>query len=189
MNTNNIKHEQANSFQINKILIVMTAQHILYNYSKYNLWANGMMTQWLLSKDHGLMDVELNSSFPTINKTLSHIWVAEYIWMCRIEGIVGNKLSGRHDGKEISGICHDLLEVSQYYIKKSEEISENDLSQKFRYKYLSGDEGESELIDILHHVMNHSTYHRGQLVTMGRELGFTDPPKTDYIQYVREKSV
>jgi uncharacterized damage-inducible protein DinB len=37
---------------------------------------------------------------------------------------------------------------------------------------------------IIHHVMNHSTYHRGQLVTMGRELGFMDPPKTDFMQYI-----
>jgi len=36
--------------------------------------------------------------------------------------------------------------------------------------------------------MNHGTFHRGQLVTMGRSLGLTDPPKTDFIHYLREKN-
>ncbi|MFN2424735.1 MAG: DinB family protein [Cryomorphaceae bacterium] len=34
--------------------------------------------------------------------------------------------------------------------------------------------------------MNHSTYHRGQLVTMGRQAGLSTPPQTDYIFYVRK---
>jgi len=125
---------------------------LIKQYAEYNRWANQKMSDWLCSKDQALMDIEIKSSFPTINKTLSHIWVAEHVWMCRIEN-----------------------------------VSETDLIKLINYKLLSGDTGESSLLHIFHHVMNHSTYHRGQLVTMGRELGFTDPPKTDFIQFCREK--
>ena len=33
------------------------------------------------------------------------------------------------------------------------------------------------------HYANHSTYHRGQVITIGRSLGFTDAPMTDYNLY------
>jgi uncharacterized damage-inducible protein DinB len=41
------------------------------------------------------------------------------------------------------------------------------------------------VVDMIHHCMNHSTYHRGQLITMGRQAGLADPPRTDFIYYVR----
>ena len=49
---------------------------------------------------------------------------------------------------------------------------------------LSGDTGKTSILNIILHVMNHGTYHRGQLVTMGRELGISDPPKTDFMAFV-----
>lgn len=55
--------------------------------------------------------------------------------------------------------------------------SEKDLNISIEYKLLSGEPSQTSVLNIIHHVMNHSTYHRGQLVTMGRELGFIDPPK------------
>ena len=162
----------------------MTLQQHLSQYAAYNLWANQQMIDWLLSKDPLLHDREVKSSFPTINKTLSHIWVAEHVWMCRIEGIEWKNLASRHDGQTTRQISEDLLLSTTYYIGITNSISENELDEKISYKLLSGELGQSSVFNIIHHVMNHSTYHRGQLVTMGRELGFTDPPKTDFMAFV-----
>ncbi len=161
----------------------MTIQQHLSQYAGYNLWANQLMIDWLLSKDPAIMEKEVKSSFPTINKTLSHIWVAEHVWMCRIEGIVWKNLASRHDGQNTKQISEDIILSSTYYIDKLQAINESELHENIDYKLLSGDTGTSSTFNIIHHVMNHSTYHRGQLVTMGRELGFTDPPKTDFIFY------
>ena len=49
----------------------MTIQQHLSQYASYNLWANQLMIDWLLSKDPAIMEKEVKSSFPTINKTLS----------------------------------------------------------------------------------------------------------------------
>ena len=163
----------------------MTIKEHLSQCAQYNHWANQSMVQWLLSKDPALMDKQVTSSFPSINKTLSHIWLAEYLWMCRIEGIQWKNLTGRHEGQGTKAISTDLLEASKYYIDKMASASEKDLNISIEYKLLSGEPSQTSVLNIIHHVMNHSTYHRGQLVTMGRELGFIDPPKTDFIQFVR----
>ncbi len=162
----------------------MTIKQQLSQYAAYNSWANQQMIDWLLSKDTVLMESELKSSFPTINKTISHIWVAEHVWMCRIEGIEWKNLASRHDGQNTKQISDDLLLSTNYYIKKLNSMAESELERKIDYKLLSGELGQSSVLNIIHHVMNHSTYHRGQLVTMGRELGFTDPPKTDYMLFI-----
>jgi uncharacterized damage-inducible protein DinB len=167
----------------------MNTKALIEQYTTYNLWANQKMTDWLLSGDPTLREVESKSSFPTINKTISHIWVAEHVWRCRIEQLQWANLQTHHDGITTSQITEDLLLASQWYIHKINEVSESDLDKIISYKLLSGEVGESRLVNIFHHVMNHSTYHRGQLVTMGRELGFTDPPKTDFIQFCRDKSI
>nr|MBP9197798.1 hypothetical protein [Saprospiraceae bacterium] len=119
-----------------------------------------------------------------INKTLSHIWVAEHVWMCRIEGIVWKNLASRHDGQNTKQISEDIILSSTYYINKLYAIDESELHKNIDYKLLSGDTGQSSIFNIIHHVMNHSTYHRGQLVTMGRELGISDPPKTDFMAFI-----
>ena len=164
----------------------MTVKEHLSQCALYNHWANQSMTEWFLAKDPASMDKPVTSSFPSINKTLSHIWLAEYLWMCRIEGIQWKNLTGRHEGQGTQEISTDLLEASNYYIVKTTSISDKDLNTTIEYKLLSGEPSQTSVLNIIHHVMNHSTYHRGQLVTMGREVGFTDPPKTDFIQFVRQ---
>jgi uncharacterized damage-inducible protein DinB len=163
----------------------MTIQQHLSQYAAYNLWANQLMIDWLLSKDPAIMEKEVKSSFPTLNKTLSHIWVAEHVWMCRIEGILWKNLTSRHDGQNTKQITDDIILSSTYYIDKLHTTDESELHKNIDYKLLSGDTCKSSIFNVIHHVMNHSTYHRGQLVTMGRELGISDPPKTDFMEFGR----
>ena len=158
---------------------------LIKQYAEYNRWANQKMSDWLCSKDQALMDIEIKSSFPTINKTLSHIWVAEHVWMCRIENLKWDNLATRHEGQSMEQIIEDLLWASQWYIDKLKGVSETDLIKLINYKLLSGDTGESSLLHIFHHVMNHSTYHRGQLVTMMRMLGLEEIPAMDLIVFQR----
>lgn len=163
----------------------MTIKEHLSQSAQYNYWANQSMIEWFLAKDPALMDKLVNSSFPSINKTLSHIWMAEYLWMCRIEGIQWKNLSGRHEGQGTKVISEDLLDASKSFIDKIASISEKEMSTIIEYKLLSGEPSQTSMMNIVHHVMNHSNYHRGQLVTMGRALGFTDPPKSDFIHFIK----
>ncbi|MBC7884038.1 MAG: hypothetical protein H7X99_01085 [Saprospiraceae bacterium] len=157
----------------------------LTTYINFNLWANTIMTNWLLSKDPALMTMEVKSSFPTVDKTLVHLWVAEHIWMKRMLGETYENILSVCEGKDTSFIVEKLIASSNGYVTYINEISDVVLDNHIKYRLLSGDEGSATIAHILQHIMNHSTYHRGQLVTIGRELGFTDPPKTDFMEYIR----
>jgi uncharacterized damage-inducible protein DinB len=61
----------------------------------------------------------------------------------------------------------------------------NNFNETLTYKNIKGEQHENSVVDIFNHVLLHSTYHRGQLATLVRQLGFT-PVVTDYITYCRE---
>ena len=164
----------------------MTLKSHLLSYINFNLWANIQKTDWLLSKDPVLMTATVNSSFPTLHKTLEHIWVAECIWMKRIKGEPFQNLLEVCAGKDTKFVAEILLNQSKDYITFLNDLPETSLHDVIAYTLLSKDTGSATIAHILQHVVNHGSYHRGQLVTMGRELGLIDPPKTDYMEYIRK---
>ncbi len=166
----------------------MTLKSHLQSYLNFNLWANSQLTDWLLAKESRLLTTELKSSFPTIDKTLEHIWVAEFVWMKRIQGEVFENILEVCAGKDTHFITQILLDQSKTYVEYLESLTEESLYDVIYYTLFSGDKGSATIANILQHMVNHGTYHRGQLVTMGRELGFENPPRTDYMEYVRKCS-
>lgn len=165
----------------------MTALDLIRKYTEFNVWANQQMSDWLEGRDQSLMEAELKSSFPTINKTLAHIWFGEHIWMKRILGQPFENINLVCEGKPSTFICEGLLHQSREFAEFAGKLTEEDASGMVKYKLMSGESSASPVVEIIHHIMNHGSYHRGQLVTMGRELGFTDPPKTDFIHFCRLK--
>ena len=69
----------------------------------------------------------------------------------------------------------------------TENLEESDLSAPLKYKRLNGEEYEQETYKILAHVFNHSAYHRGQLVTQLRQIGFEDVTTLDLLAYYNLK--
>ena len=58
--------------------------HIVIDYTAYNEWANRKLSSFALKLDEKLLDTPLQSSFPTIRKTIAHIWDAQYTWLRRL---------------------------------------------------------------------------------------------------------
>ena len=151
----------------------------------YNLWANRLMAEKIQQVDDELLNREIKSSFPSVTKTVLHLWDTNVIWLSRLRG----ETSFTRPSASFSGTKYDLLAglISSTEIINSfiDSKGPDFLSQKLSYKNLKGEPWEDYVLDILFHVVNHGTYHRGQLVTMLRELGVTELVNTDLIRYVR----
>ena len=70
--------------------------------------------------------------------------------------------------------------------RSSRRRARSDPTRRFAYTLLSGAAGESTLQQMVQHVVNHATYHRGQVTTMLRQLGAAPPKSMDLIQFWRE---
>lgn len=158
---------------------------ILEIYTSYNLWANTKITDALKSISTSLIDKETASSFNTIRKTTYHIWGAEELWWRRLHG----ESLGKVPAMDFTGSYNDavkhFLSVSKQFAELVKEKDENYLQSPNTYKDTRGNSWTNKHWQMIMHCMNHSTYHRGQLVTMMRAAGVTSIPATDMIAYFR----
>ena len=166
----------------------MTLSELLRDYAVYNHWANARLIDWLRSKPLELLDRETPTSFPTLRLTLLHIWDAQYIWYERLQGVSPAQFPSKQYDGLAEDACEGLLRSSEKLAQWLLELPADFFENTVVYKTMNGKEHTNPASEILLHMIQHSTYHRGQIVTMARALGLTDPPSTDFIAYVRLKS-
>ena len=154
---------------------------LIKNYANYNLWAYKQLVDWLKTKPSSAMNKEVPSSFPSLQLTLLHIWKIQRFWLAT--------LTQTHESLSYADFEGTLDELFEGFISQSSEFSEyvNSLDEVAltENSYLKTPWFEANLprFEYVQHCMNHSTYHRGQLITIGRNVGLTDAPMTDYNFY------
>lgn len=79
-----------------------------------------------------------------------------------------------------------MLGQSASLLQYVQSLPESALSGQYKFSIPYTGDFDLEQAD-LQHCLNHSTYHRGQIVTMARTIGLTDPPMTDYILFVNSR--
>lgn len=159
----------------------MSLKNIMSNYADYNLWVNQQFVNWLSPKSDELLYAEVPSSFSTIMKTLDHIWSTEEYWFSVISetSLLEKKLESELSKEEIlSGLLNSSKKLADFI----NSLLEEDFVKKVKI-INPWFECELPISDYLLQVINHGTYHRGQIVTMGRNLGITDASNTDYNFY------
>lgn len=153
------------------------------DFSAYNLWANEQFVHWLDNLDDTLISQEVVSSFSSIRATIFHLWHAEYGWMQALQEKEWKQPSNSDEEMSNKALIDAFLNNSKDLNVYVQSLSGDELTKSMELS--SGNKQSREAI--LLHVFNHSTFHRGQLITMARNLGVTDLPRTDYIFYLKEK--
>ncbi len=146
--------------------------------AKYNLWANSQMIEVITALPEEKLKVELVSSFPNIYTTVWHCVRAEHIWLQRLN-LVENPVWMEDDGKNIDEVCKLWIESSKALADYTEkQFDDNSFTHVFQF-YRNKQPVKMQVYHTLLHAFNHNTYHRGQLVTMLRQVGITKIPSLD----------
>jgi len=165
----------------------MSFKKIMTNYAAYNLWVNQQFVNWLSAKTDELLHKEVLSSYPSIIKTLNHIWETEEYWFSMIAEIPQPE---RREAVDLNKdeIFEGLLDTSTKLAAFITSLSDEQLLKTIKIEN-PWFQCEQPVSDYLLQVVNHGTYHRGQIVTIGRNVGITDASNTDYNFYnvVKEK--
>lgn len=162
-------------------------KELLLNYARYNLWANKRVCDFLLQVEDERLNREIGSSFSSIRKTCAHVLGAETIWVMRLHGTSLSSAPSEYERMTINEIAKLWYQKSQEIINYIESKTENELIQMLPYKNLAGQRFTNSIRDIMQHIFNHGTYHRGQIITMLRQSGYTKLFPTDYIVFCREQ--
>ena len=164
-------------------------KEIYLNYVSYNLWANRRLAALFSDLSEAQAEQHIESSFPSVRRTVLHIWDAELIWLKRLQDEKINDFPSKFFTGDFKTALEGWLAESEKFLRHVEGLSEADfLAEKSYHSILSGAYTQ-RVFEMIHHCMNHSTYHRGQLVTFARQLGLENIPSTDMIFYLREKQL
>jgi uncharacterized damage-inducible protein DinB len=153
-------------------------REFIQNMHKYDKWANQRVL------DRIIVDKPKEEKIVYL---FSHILKANDIWLKRI---IGEKTDPENFNvslslAELQNYLNNLIKDSDNYY---DALSDESLKQVIEYSNLQGKKFGNKLSDILTHLFNHATYHRGQIAQLFRREELR-APITDYIVFKREKSV
>ncbi len=149
----------------------------------YGSWANALVLAAAEALPPEQFDAAIASSFPSLGATLAHMIGAEWIWLRRWlgESPPAPAWAAKPNLAELKAQLAAIESERSAYLAG---LSGADFDRVVPYRNLAGKPYSNLLSDLIRHVVNHSTYHRGQIATQLRQLGHT-PPSTDLIAYVR----
>jgi uncharacterized damage-inducible protein DinB len=130
---------------------------------------------------------DLGSSFPSVRDTLVHLYSAEWNWYQRWHGISPQSMLNPLDFPDVASLRAAWGTHEGKMRSFLDSLGEEGITQAIDYKALDGSPYRSEVWEMLHHVVNHGTYHRGQVQTMLRQLGASPAKSVDLIVFYRQK--
>jgi uncharacterized damage-inducible protein DinB len=156
----------------------------------YHYWARDRMLDALEALTPEQYTRDLGSSFRSVRDTIVHTYGAEWNWYLRW---VSSSPTGFPDPQEFP----DVAAIRAAWRSQEQKVrllvnslaSANQLDRVLRYRTLDGQEMESAFSQMLQHVVNHATFHRGQVTTMLRQLGAPAPKPQDLIRFYRERAI
>lgn len=163
----------------------MSVVSLIKNYAAYNAWANNRLSDYLRTKPRDLVTREVISSFPSIALTIWHFLDSQEFWLCVISETKFDDDKWNNHKPEAEEVISLLIENSNMFRDYIINLSEADLLRPIRTPWI---ENKLPVYEVIQHCLNHSSYHRGQVTTICRQLGLTDIPLFDYYEYFKLKA-
>ena len=155
----------------------------------YNAWANGRLYRMACQLSDEQYRRDVGAYFKSLHGTLNHIMAADRIWMHRLTG------TGEYP-KNLSAIIFDDLPSltaarqleDRRIVSLVESWSDAQLEELWAYRTLNGTPQKQRRREILAHLFNHQTHHRGQAHAILTVLGVSEPEGLDLLLMQRERS-
>lgn len=152
----------------------------------YHYWARDRMLEAAEALTPEQFTRDLGNSFRSVRDTLVHIYGAEWIWYSRWHGETPTMLPTADTFPDLVAIRRAWRDHEKRMRAYIENLDDHALERVLSYKMLNGHPGSSVLWQMIQHVVNHASYHRGQVTTLLRQVGAAPPKSTDLISYYRE---
>ncbi|BDC51258.1 diguanylate cyclase [Bryobacterales bacterium F-183] len=148
---------------------------------RYSAWASRKLLTFARTIPEADLTRDMHNSHGGILKTFQHIFYADRVWYSRMVPPVQKNFEDPAPGPslaELDGIWWELLDRFQEWAGQQQ-----DSNRVLEYRNLKQEPFAKPVYQIVTHVVNHGTYHRGQIAAMLRQCGYA-PPSTDFIYYV-----
>ena len=154
---------------------------------EYNAWADRRALQAASALTREQFTKPLGSSFSSVRDTLGHIYGVEWLWLERFEGRSPASIPDAKEFGDVESLHARWAEFEPILLKFVRRLTQDDLERVMEYKTMKFGVYRNPLWQSMLHLVNHGTYHRGQVTTMLRQLG-AEPILTDLMHFYRERA-
>src|SRR6516225_9829231 len=154
--------------------------------ARYNAWADRLIFDAVAALPAGEAEKERPTLFKTMIGTLNHNLVVDLIWQAHLEGRA-HGFTARNTilHAERGALWDAQRRVNDWTIAWSDRQSEGSLAERCPFTFIGGEEGVMSRGEMLLHIVNHTTYHRGWVTAFFYQIP-AKPPTTDLPVFLRD---
>lgn len=162
-------------------------KELLQQYADYNIWATKQLVDRINKLSNKEINRELPNSFSSIYKTVKHMWLAEEVWWQRLKLVEHLVLESEKFTGSFTQLSITMAKQSAYWSDWIRASTQIQLIHVLEYRNTKRETFKQPINEVIMHLFNHATYHRGQLITMLHQLSVDKIPQTDFIVFSRLK--
>ena len=154
--------------------------------TRYNAWANGLIFDAVAALPEGEATKPRPSVFRNMVHTLNHYYVIDRIFQAHLEGRShGYSARNTPEHPPLAELWRAQKDLDRWYVNWSDQISDAALDERVSFTFVGGGEGVMTRGEILQHLVNHTSYHRGFVAQMFYDVP-ARPPTTDLTVFLRD---
>lgn len=154
---------------------------------KYNAWADRRVLGAASALTREQFTKPMGSSFSSVRDTLTHIYGVEWLWLERFQGRSPSAIPDDPEFADVAKLKVSWSAFETRLLNFVRGLTQEDLDRVMEYKTMNFGVYSNPLWQSMQHLVNHGTYHRGQITTMMRQLG-AQPILTDLMHFYREQA-
>jgi uncharacterized damage-inducible protein DinB len=164
----------------------MTLSTKIKTLTKYKAWANELTFSSVNDLPEGEATKQRQTRFGNMVHTLNHVYVIDDVFKAHMLGINHNYTArNTKTHPRLEELWAKQREMDKWYIDYAEQLSDEKLAEIITFQFIGGGEGAMSLADIIIHVVNHSSYHRGFIGDLMYQVPAI-PPANDYAVFLRD---
>lgn len=153
---------------------------------RYKAWANGLTFGSMMALPEGEALRQRPTRFGNMVHTLNHVYVVDDIFRHHLQGKKHSYTARNTDlTPAIGDLWEAVQEMDRWYSDLVDTWSDEDLAKAVHFEFVGGGEGVMTREQIVLHVVNHGTYHRGFVGDLMYQVPFT-PPSNDLPVFIRD---
>ena len=154
--------------------------------ARYNAWANRVIFDAVAALPPGEAEKPRTTLFRNMVHTLNHNYVIDRIFQAHLEGRPhGYGARNTAEPPPLAELRRAQQEVDAWYVDWAAGIAEPKLDETLKFEFVGGGNGAMTRGQMLLHVVNHTSYHRGFVADMFYQVP-ARPPVTDLTVYLRD---
>ena len=155
----------------------------------YHYWARDRLLEGVSVLTPEQFTRDMGSSFRSVRDTCAHTYAAEWAWYSRWQGTSPTALLPPDQFPDVPSLQRQWTELETKLRMFLESLGEPGIHKVFEYTLINGQPGATVFWQMLQHVVNHASYHRGQVTTLLRQLGAAPPKSMDLIAFYRLRAM